>query len=109
MAKYILVYKGGRAPSTEEDRAALMRAWRVWVEGLGLTAIDPGNPFGPSVAIAPDGTTNADVPSELRGYFIFTADDLASATAIARGCPHLTTYGAASAGTVEIYEALPID
>jgi len=88
MKKYILVYKGGSPPTSAEDRAALMQAWRGWVGGLGQAAIDPGNPFGPSMAGAPAGAVSAE---------------------LAKGCPHLTTYGTAIAGAVEIYEALPID
>ena len=43
------------------------------------------------------------VPSELKGYMIFTADDLAAAAEVAQGCPHRTV-----GGNIEVYEALPI-
>ncbi len=109
MTKYILVYKGGSAPTVAADRATLMQAWRDWVGGLGGAAIDPGNPFSPSLALTPGGAVSNGGPSALRGYMIFSADNLAAAAALAQGCPHLTTYGTAIAGTVEIYEALPID
>jgi hypothetical protein len=109
MTKYILVYKGGSAPTSADDRATLMQAWRDWVGGLGEATVDPGNPFGPALAVAPGGAVSDGGPSELRGYMIFSADNLAAAAELAKGCPHLTTYGTAIAGTVEIYEALPID
>lgn len=83
MAKYVLVYNGGNTPASMQDRAVLMQAWRDWVGGLGSVVLDPGNPFGPSTAIATAGAV-----SEL-----------------AQGCPHRTI----NVGTIEVYETLPID
>lgn len=82
-----------------------MRAWREWVGGLGPVVIDPGNPFGSTLAVAHDGTIVDGGTTELRGYMIFTAADLSAATVLARGCPHRTIL----AGIIEVYETLPID
>lgn len=105
MAKYILVYKNGTAPASTQEIATLMRTWRTWVDGLGAVVLDPGNPFGPSMTIAADGTVNNDGLSQVKGYMIFTAANLAAATELARGCPHRIING----GVIEVYEALPID
>lgn len=103
--KYVLVYKGGNLPTSANARIPLMQAWRRWVGGLGSAAIDAGNPFGSSARLASEGSASGGGSSELKGYVIFSAESLAAATAIARGCPHLTIAG----GAVEIYETLPID
>lgn len=82
-----------------------MRAWREWVDGLGSVVVDPGNPFGPAMAVAPDGPIDHGGSYALKGYMIFTAESLAAAAELARGCPHR----AILAGAIEIYETLPID
>lgn len=105
MAKYVLVYNGGNTPASMQDRAVLMQAWRDWVGGLGSVVLDPGNPFGPSTAIATAGAVSEKGQSELKGYMIFTAESLAAATELAQGCPHRTI----NVGTIEVYETLPID
>jgi hypothetical protein len=105
VAKYVLVYTSGGVPASVQDRAVLMQAWRVWVGSLGSAVVDPGNPFGPSMTVAPDSSSGDGGSSELRGYMIFSADSLAAATILAQGCPYRTHNG----GTIEIYETLPID
>jgi hypothetical protein len=102
MANYVLLYKGGR-PASDEEGAAVMAAWMAWMGGLGTALVVPGNPFGPSTGLAPDGTVSDHAPSDMTGYSVVSADSLAAATALAKGCPQL-----ASGGTVEVYEAFEI-
>lgn len=103
MAKYVLVYKGGGMPQTEAEQAAVMAAWGAWYGQLGPAVVDGGNPFGPSQAIAANGTVSASAPSGLTGYTILSADNLAAAVAMAKGCPVLT-----SGGGVEVYETFDV-
>ena len=104
MANYVLVYKGGDPPSgTEAESAAVMQAWVGWFSALGAAVVDAGNPFGPSAAVAPDGTVSDGGPSGLTGYSVVTADSLAAAVELAKGCPHLRANG-----TVEVYETFVI-
>ena len=56
MATYVLAYKGGRMPETDAERDAQMAASRGWFQNLGAAVVDAGNPFGPSKAVAGDGT-----------------------------------------------------
>jgi hypothetical protein len=105
MAKYVLVYKDGTAPASAQERAVLMQAWRTWVGGLGAAVLDPGNPFGPAATITAPGAVSDGSASAIKGYMIFTAASLATATELARGCPHRIFNG----GTIEVYETLPID
>ena len=55
MGKYVLAYKGGSIPQTEEEQKRVMDAWNAWFGGLGDSVVDMGNPFGarPRSAAAP--------------------------------------------------------
>jgi hypothetical protein len=108
MANYVIVFKGGSPPTSEEEGAKVMQAWMSWMGGLGQAIVSPGNPFGASTAIAPGGTVTAGAPSGLMGYTVIAAESLAAATELAKDCPHLTGTGTAVAGTVEIYETVEI-
>ena len=103
MANYLLAYKGGDQPASEEEGKAVMSAWMAWFDGIGPSVVDGGNPFGPSASIAPDGTVGAGGPSGLTGYSVIRADSLDAAVALAKGCPHL-----AANGVVEVYETFDV-
>jgi hypothetical protein len=105
MANYVMVYRGGSgnmAP-TEEERNAILAAWGAWYGSMGDAVVDGGNPFGPSMSVAPDGTTSDGAQSGLTGYTIVKADTLAAASAMAKGCPILT-----DGGTIEVYETFAV-
>jgi hypothetical protein len=103
MANYVLVYKGGGMPQTDAEREQVMAAWGQWFGGLGQALVDGGNPFGPSSSVSPDGAVKDGAASGLTGYSILKADDMPSATKMAKGCPILT-----SGGTIEVYETFPV-
>lgn len=103
MANYLLAYSGGSTPETEEAREAQMAAWGKWFQDLGAAVVDPGNPFGPSKAIAADGSVGDGGPSALTGYSVLGADSLDVATELAKGCPVF-----AVGGSVEVYETLEV-
>ena len=95
MGKYVLAYKGGGMPETEEEQKQVMDAWMAWFGGLGDSVVDVGNPFGPSAALG------ADSASGLTGYSIVNASSMDEALAKAGGCPNL-----AAGGSVEVYETI---
>jgi hypothetical protein len=97
MGKYVLAYKGGGMPESEEEGRRVMEAWTAWFGGLGDSVMDMGNPFGASAAVG-NGTTT----SGLTGYSIVTAGSLDEALAKAEGCPILD----GDAGSVEVYETI---
>lgn len=99
MGDYVLLYLGGDQPSSPEAASADMDAWLAWFGRIGSVVVDGGNPFGPSVSISPDGAVSTGSISGATGYSIIRADDLATATDIAAGCPHLQANG-----TIEVYE-----
>ena len=104
MAKYTLVYRGGRAPETPEEGEQVMAAWMDWYGALGTAVADGGAPFGPSMSVSSGGGVTAGAPSGLTGYTILTADDLAGATELAGGCPVLS-----SGGAVDVYECIDME
>jgi hypothetical protein len=103
MANYLLAYKGGGMAQTDEERAAAMAAWGNWFGSLGQAVVDAGNPFGPSATVADGGSVSDGAPSGLTGYSVLSADSLAAASELVRGCPVL-----AAGGSVELYETVPV-
>ena len=103
MANYVLVYSGGGMPETEEEGQRIMAAWGRWYDSLGQAIVDGGNPFGPSMSVAADGSVSQGAPSNLSGYTIISADSLDAATEQAKGCPILD-----GGGRVDVYETFQI-
>ena len=89
MAKYLLLYRGGRMPETDQARAQVMKAWEDWFTELGPAVADPGNPFTSATkTIEGDGSV-ADAAPTASGYSILEAESLDRATELAKGCPVL--------------------
>lgn len=103
MAKYLLVYTGGSMAETPEAQEASMAAWGAWFGGLGEALADGGNPTSASMVVASNGSVSEGAPSGLSGYSLLTADSLAAAAEMAKGCPVL-----AFGGAVEVYETLDV-
>jgi hypothetical protein len=106
MADFVLVYRGGSMPETEEEQANVLSAWTAWFGQLGGAVKDPGNPFTPaSRTIAGDGSiTDTAAAPPATGYSIIEADSLDAATDLAKGCPVLQ--GGASVSVYETFEAM---
>jgi hypothetical protein len=103
MADYLLLYRGGSMPETEEEQAQVMQAWTDWFARLGGAIKDGGNPTsGQASHIGADGAVGG-ATLEVSGYSIFTADSLDEATALARGCPVL-----AGGGSVDVHETFEV-
>ena len=103
MTNYVLAYTGGSMAQTDEERAAAMDAWGAWFGGLGSAVVDAGNPFGAAATVGPDGSTRDGGAAGLTGYSVVSADGLAAAGTLVKGCPVLS-----SGGSVEIYEVGPV-
>lgn len=103
MANYVLVYKGGNMAETEEEQQAAMAAWGAWFGSLGEAVVDGGNPFGPASSVATDGAVSDGATSGLTGYSVLSAGSLSEASAMAKGCPVLS-----SGGSVEVYETIKV-
>jgi hypothetical protein len=103
MANYLLAYKGGGMAATDAEREASMAAWGNWFGTLGPAIVDAGNPFGPSASVSSGGSISDGASSGLTGYSVLSADSLAAASDLAKGCPIL-----ANGGSVEVYETFAV-
>ncbi len=103
MGNYLLAYRGGGMAETDEARAAAMAAWGGWFGQLGDTIVDAGNPFAGSKTVADGGRVSDGSPSALTGYSVLSADSLADAAELAKGCPVLQ-----NGGTVDVYETVAV-
>jgi hypothetical protein len=103
MANYVFAYTGGGMAQTDEERQAAMAAWGGWFGTLGQAIVDAGNPFGPSTTVANGAGVSDGGSSSLTGYSVISADSLAAASELAKGCPVL-----ASGGSVEVYETINV-
>lgn len=95
MAKFVLVYHGGKPPQNDGEKDRVMAQWGAWFEELGDALKDPGNPFGPPKTI---GGEPADAAS---GYSILEAADHDKAVEMAKGNPMASEDGT----RIEVYEA----
>jgi hypothetical protein len=91
MPMFVLAYhsRPGYTPTPQTQAA-----WQAWFACLGDQLADMGKPVIARTVLgdcSPDRT-------ELGGYSLIQADDLAAATAIAKGCPHLEHSGGIEVG-----------
>lgn len=104
MADFVLLYRGGGSPQSDEERAAVMDAWTAWFGALGGAVKDGGNPFTETAKhVRSDGSVGEVAASGLAsGYSILQAGSLDEATTLAKDCPILQ-----GGGEIEIYEVFP--
>ena len=105
MAKFIYLYRGPATPMsdlTPEQGAERMAAFGAWMERVGAALVDVGSPFGTSASVRDDGTEGT--ASDLTGYTIMEAGDLAAAKALTDGLPFL--FNGDGTHAVEIFELL---
>jgi hypothetical protein len=103
MGKYLLAYKGGSTPESEQEQQAVMAAWTGWFGELGPAVVDGGNPFSVSASVASDGSVGEGGGAQLTGYSVLAAGSLQAATEMAKGCPVLD-----AGGSVEVYETVDV-
>jgi hypothetical protein len=104
MSDYMLLFRGGNPPASEEEGKKIFAAWTSWFERLGSNVKDPGNPFSTTArTVAPDGSVAEGSADAVGGYSIVTADSIDGALAHAKDCPALD-----SGSTVTIHEVDPI-
>jgi hypothetical protein len=90
-----------RAPKGYREFAKAFAAWNAWFEHLGDSLMDRGNPvLGERSSLG-----NCGSDTELGGYTLITAKDLAAAIALARGCPRLTQGGGVEIGELALLNA----
>lgn len=93
MAKFLFAYRMPKG--YEPGQSGAMEVWSAWFEGLGGAVVDHGNPTFESTGL---GATPTD--TRLGGYSIIEADDLESATTLAKGCPAVSSGGGVEVGLI---------
>jgi len=101
MSNYIIAYRGGRKPDSPEEGGKHMAKWKVWVDGLGDAAVNPGTPLGKSRIVSADGVSDDGGADPMSGYSIVEADGMDAALEMAKACPFLET-----GGTLEVAEVM---
>jgi len=100
MPDFVFAYHGGKKkPESKEEGAALMAAWKAWIEDLGDAMVNPGTPLGMSKTVSSDGIVDGGGLNPLVGYSIVRAESMDAALKIAQACPYLAM------GTIEVAEA----
>jgi len=102
MPKFLMVFHGGKAPSSPEEGEKVMAEWMAWYGGMGDAIVDPGNPVGQSHTVSQSGAVADGGPNPVSGYSIINAADIEAAKAMAAGCPMVKD----GSGNVEVAEAI---
>ena len=101
MKKFLVLYSGGKAPTTPQEGEASMRVWRAWFEKLGDKVVEAGAPFGGSKSVNGSGVQDGASGNISNGYSILQANDLAAAAGIVKQCPII-----AEGGKVHVFEVM---
>jgi len=98
MEKFLFIYHGGSEPSSQEEGQKMIQEWMQWLQELGASVVDGGNPVSASHTVNANGSvTDNGCSNPASGYGIFSASSTDEAIAQAKGCPILV-YG----GSVEV-------
>lgn len=109
MKKYLVLYKAPTDASrrmsetTPEQQAEGMKAWMEWARKCGSNLVDLGQPLANGVSLTQAGGTPAN--SQVAGFSILQAANLAEAEQLLQGHPHLAWDAACS---IELHETQPI-
>jgi hypothetical protein len=87
MKNFIILYSGGKAPTTPQEGEASMKVWQKWFDGLGKSVVEAGAPFGASKTVSSSGIQDGGSGNVSNGYSVVQADDLAGAARLVKGCP----------------------
>ncbi len=101
MKKFLVLYSGGKAPSTPQEGEASTKAWMAWFGKLGKVVVEAGAPFAGSSTVSSSGVRSGAEGNISNGYSLLQADDLASAAKIVRDCPIV-----ADGGKVHVFDLM---
>jgi hypothetical protein len=91
MPDFVFTY---RSPKDYTRTTETVAAWYRWFEGMGDQLVDLGRPVIEETSIGESSPQRTD----LGGYSIVRAEDLAGALAMAKGCPSLDFGGGVEVG-----------
>ncbi len=107
MSKFILLYNGPATPPEQMDQEKvqkIMGNWKTWMEKLGPSMIDMGQPMANGRAVVDDGSNKE--PLELTGYSIIEATNMDEAVELVDGHPFLSDK--TGKFSVEVFELMPV-
>lgn len=104
MPNYLLIYKGGGMPESEEEKAQVMADWGKWMEQCGENLVDGGNPCANSQAVTKDSVGNVS-GDPVTGYSIIKANSIDDAVRAAQMVP-LVVDGSGSCDVYETFQAM---
>jgi hypothetical protein len=104
MTNYLLLYRGGGMPTSDDDRAKVMAAWGEWMKQCGENLVDAGNPCSNSKSVSKDsvGQVSGD---PVTGYSVIKANSMDDAVHAAQMVP-LVVDGSGSCDVYETFEAM---
>ena len=102
MAKFLLVYYGGKMETDPEKAKKVMAGWLKWFGGLGKAIVDAGAPTMPGKTVSAIGVKSIGA-RPVTGYSILQAENLDAALAMAKGCPII-----GDGGQVAVYTLMPM-
>ncbi len=109
MSRFIVLYHApvawveAAANATPEEMQKGMEPWMAWAAKCGDQLVDMGSPLGGGQRLTASGSSPTD--SEVTGYSILEAEDMAGAKALLEGHPHLDW---AEGCAIEVYESMPM-
>ena len=101
MAQYLLVYLGGKPPSSPEEGQKHFARYKEWLGSLGDAVVSPANPLKDTHTVSHDGSVTTGGSTSMSGYTIVTAESMEAALDMARSCPFLDVEG-----TLEVAEMI---
>ena len=93
MPQFVLVYVGGKHPSSPEEGQKHFARYMEWLSSLGDAAVSPANPLQNTNTVNPDGSVSPGGNSGISGYTIVEAESMDAALAMAQSCPFLEIDG----------------
>ena len=105
MNKYAFSYYGEPSFKSSEEGKKHMSEWRVWMQSLGTSMVDPGVPLKEGKTVSSGGVKDGSSSrtSRLTGYSIVEAESVEKAIEMAKTCPHLRH------GTIDVAEVMKME
>lgn len=103
MAKFIMIYHGGRQQMDPDEAAEHKQRYMAWMGEVGSALVSPANPMGPSKLVTSEGVEDTPAADALTGYSVLEVENLDAALEIARTCPFLAV------GTLEVAQLMEMN
>ncbi len=109
MTEFIVLYNAPKSAQgkcedmSPEEMSKIMEAWMKWAKNCGEHLVDMGSPLNNGKHLDTSGSTSSS--SEVGGYSIMQADNVAKVEELLKENPHL---GWGDGCYIEIHEKMPL-